>query len=251
MLTDMLGGLRERFGTRRVIVDVPAGYAANVPTEAEEETSPESVSNAQPLSMPMAVFIEYVDSKGVVSSRSISCKGYDVSRDTIKAFCHTRRAVRSFKVSRIREVIDAQTGEVLGLQEVVLMLRGGAIPVHDERLARILTILVFLMRCDGEAHPAERDVIEAAASGFALRFGGDDATVSRALSAAFRTAPDVDDLILALQWIARQPDCLALVRLIMPLIDRIVMADGVVASQEAYFGGIVLDALKQMGPKQA
>lgn len=244
MLVAILDGLKTRFGARRVAVEQPTGHQVLIVEELDDE-----IEAAEPLAIPLGLFIEYSDSKGAITRRRIACKGYDAARDTVKAFCFERKAVRAFKVERIREVIAADTGEVLPLQIVVEQLRGKALPVHDERLARVLTVLVFLMRCDGQVHPAEKEVIESAATSFAMRFDGDEETVDRALRAAFRAAPDGDDLVLALEWIAARPECLQLVRLLMPLVDRIVSADGVVTSEEAYFGGIVLDALKAMGPR--
>lgn len=245
MLGEMLTGLRNRFGSRQVDVLQPAGHFAIVLEEVIEEQPEDAV----PLALPLALFIEYQDAKGATSRRRIACKSYDVARDTIKAYCFERKSPRAFKVDRIREAVAVDTGEVLPLELVVQQLRGSALPVHDERLARVLTVLVFLMRCDGHVHGLEREVIEDAATAFAMRFDGNDETVERALVASLRTAPDVDDLILALQWIAARPECLALVRLLVPLVDRVVTADGQVTSEEAYFGGVVLDALKAMGPK--
>lgn len=244
MLVAILEGMRTRFGERRVAVPQPAGHQVLIVEEVDD-----AIGSAEPLAIPMSLFIEYSDSKGAISRRRIACKGYDAARDTVKAFCFERKAVRAFKVERIREAVAADTGEILPLQIVVEQLRGKALPVHDERLARVLTVLVFLMRCDGHVHPAEREVIESAATAFAMRFDGDDETVERAIRAAFRTAPDGDDLVLALEWIAARPECLQLVRLLMPLVDSVVTADDVVTSEEAYFGGIVLDALKAMGPR--
>lgn len=243
MLAEMLTGLRSRFGSKRVAVNQPSGHFAIL----IEEVSEDEPANAVPLAMPLALFIEYQDAKGGISRRRIACKGYDVARDSIKAFCFERKSPRAFRVDRIREAVAVDTGEVLPLDIVMQQLRGNALPVHDERLARVLTVLVFLMRCDGKAHPAEREVIEDAATAFAMRFDGNDETVERALAASLRTAPDVDDLILALEWIAARTECLPMVRLLLPLVDRIVTADGVVTSEEAYFGGVVLDALKAMG----
>lgn len=248
MIETILVTLKSKFGGRQVEPRVPTGRSAVVASEDEMDlvapvgAPPEGIEPPAPL----AVFIEYRDSKGSVSQRRIKCKSFDAGRGTLDAYCFERRAARRFRIDRIATVIDVESGEVLEIATFLEGLGAGGVALKDERLARILTIMVFMMRCDREVHPMEREVIEDVAASFALRFDGDDATVNAALNAAFRLAPDHNDLINALQWIGRHKDGLKMIRLLAPQIERIVVADGKITSEEAHYGGLVLDAMKQI-----
>lgn len=55
--------------------------------------------------------IEYTDSSGNDSQREITVRSVDGI--TIKAVCHRRRSLRTFKADRMSLVIDTETGEAL------------------------------------------------------------------------------------------------------------------------------------------
>ncbi|MBN67296.1 MAG: hypothetical protein CMM94_07015 [Rickettsiales bacterium] len=63
----------------------------------------------------MSVGIHYVDSKGKESERRIRIHTLCEQPDgdiLMKCHCYERNASRSFKLSRIRQIIDLQTGEI-------------------------------------------------------------------------------------------------------------------------------------------
>jgi len=55
--------------------------------------------------------IEYRDSEGNESQREITVRS--ISGIRIKALCHSRRALRTFRADRMSIVIDMETGEAL------------------------------------------------------------------------------------------------------------------------------------------
>ncbi|QCO07511.1 WYL domain-containing protein [Azospirillum argentinense] len=61
----------------------------------------------------MTIAIEYIDSKGAASRRRISIRkfSHDGKSMHLQAYCLERRALRCFRVDRIRAVIDLD-GEV-------------------------------------------------------------------------------------------------------------------------------------------
>ncbi|WP_158511110.1 WYL domain-containing protein [Azospirillum thiophilum] len=144
--------------------------------------------------------IDYQDSKGTLSRRRITMRELYTNgeRTYVQAFCHERRAARSFRFDRIVEVIDLDGEchdprrfftEALGLEfptvaTVSSPTKTPASPVRFEqpaprnrvagpdvrttdkpgmaqrRAARDgLRVLVALARADGELHPEEVEVI--------------------------------------------------------------------------------------------
>lgn len=67
------------------------------------------------------IIIRYQDVKDDKTERHITLKGGTTQRmnggvltlTTITAFCHSRNAIRKFRIDRIRRVVDAITGEVI------------------------------------------------------------------------------------------------------------------------------------------
>lgn len=91
--------------------------------------------------------IEYIDFNGRVTRRTIVIQS--VSSDgRIQAWCELRREERTFKVSNIRQAIDADTGEVLdpmsaiGLSRVKAMPARGASYGAGQAFARGLMIVI-------------------------------------------------------------------------------------------------------------
>lgn len=242
MIERILGVLQSKLTGRRVEPaarpDQKSVVAANEPDELSSDRTAGDVGV-----IPLALFIEYLDASGKASQRRIACKCYEPATETLLAHCFERRARRRFKMARIRSAVCVATGEVYDVSTLGAGLLAGGLGVRDERLDRILTVLVFMMRCDRQVHPREVEVIEDACGRFALRFDGDDSVVARGIEMAAQIAPDGDDLVKSIEWISKREDGPQLVRLLVPLVDQVIMADGKIASEEAYFGGLVKDAL--------
>ncbi|BEV02227.1 hypothetical protein [Novosphingobium olei] len=246
MLSGKWRELIGRFGRNGVVPPVPDGLIVII-DKADAET--EEIAEAPPINefagAPLGLFIVYRDSSGKVSQRRITCKRFEPERGNLHAVCHERKALRCFKLSRIEECVIASTGEVVEAASIISYLPEGG-PIRDRRLAQILTLLVFIMKCDGRAHPSERDEIESAAGSYALRFDRDEAIVAQAVRTAAMLAPDFEDAVAALRFMEQDEAGARLARLVRPFVDRVIAADGVVASQEAYFGGVIGDALAEI-----
>lgn len=242
MIDQKLEDLLRKAGSRRVNVPLPKGRLSSLP-EADE-VLPADIGEVE--AIPLGLFIVYVDSKGARSERRIACRRYEPASGTIFAWCFERQTVRRFKVQQIEDIVCAATGEVFDRAQLIEGLQASGLRSRDERLARLLTVLVFLMRCDREVHPLEVEVIEAAATAFALRFDGDDSVVEEGMRFARRLAPDGEDLVRSLRWLAARPERQVLARMLGPLAERIIVADGRITSDEAWFGGIVSDVIAEM-----
>lgn len=241
-LEALLSKMAGKLAGRRVVPPLPQGRSARIADDDRSEDLPADQAGGE---NSTALFIHYKDSKGQVSQRRIVCKAYEDDNGCIRAFCLERRAPRRFRVDRIIEAASIDTGEVYETSVLLALLRHGVI-VTDERLRRVMTILTFLMRCDEETHPLEIEVIEQAATSFALRFDGSEETIAEGVRYARSLAPDADDFIRAIRWIAKRADSAQLVRLIAPMAERVIVADGRIKSEEAYFGGLLKDALAEI-----
>lgn len=146
---------------------LPVGASTDLPSSdaVEEISEPAKVDF---LSVPL--FLHYVDAKSAHSRRRVTL--YALSRSDcywLSSFCHERHAVRCFRGDRISQMIDLGTGEVLetspAISEYLNGIMGDEVSprsptdmlVRDYRAG--LNLLVFLARCDGQAHPSEIDVL--------------------------------------------------------------------------------------------
>jgi len=190
------------------------------------------------------MFITYCDADGDETARRISCRRFDVGTGLLHAHCFERNAWRSFRADRITAAFCAETGEEFDSQNLLRDLKLRGLPIDDSRLARVLTTLVFLMRCDGEAHQLEQDAIGQAITSFAIRFEGDDGTVYEGERLAGRLAPDGQDFVRALKWIGRHADGRRLARFLIDHAAAVIEADGVLRESEIQFGAEVSQYLK-------
>ena len=154
--------------------DAEAGlHSGHVDDEAE------FAGDSDPAAADLADFfciIDYVDAVGTRTRRRVTFRSCRMGENgpLIEAICHERRAKRTFRLSRIRGIIDTN-GEyhdpepflrrTFGMQ---LVATGAILPVGGEdNVATLravlhpeLTILVAIARADKEFHRAELDSIE-------------------------------------------------------------------------------------------
>lgn len=225
---------------RLVIPPVPVGRT--IVLYDEEEDAEDIPDERRGASAGLGLFIEYVDAKGQVSARRIAVKRYDSGRRLVHGWCFERSAPRAFKLDRIASAACPVTGEVFSSAELLAMLKGGQ--VIDGRLRPVMAILVFMMRCDGHQHWAEREALEQAATSFALRFDGDDETVHQALRLANTLVPDSHDFLSAVKWLAARDEAQALARFVLTNTRVMIEADGRIADEEIQFATELRDALK-------
>lgn len=110
--------------------------------------------------------IKYTDRNGLDSEREISVRRiYMDKKDAmIDAFCHMRKASRSFLNSRVKEAVDAETGEVISdLAEAAISQYQQSPEGRIDELFRseepALSALLFVARADGRMLKPERMAI--------------------------------------------------------------------------------------------
>lgn len=57
--------------------------------------------------------IDYTDINGKTTHRKIKIKTYNPGAETINAFCYLRNNSRNFRIDRIIEAVDVNTGEII------------------------------------------------------------------------------------------------------------------------------------------
>lgn len=166
-------------------IPLPSGGIAPLPAEArddeEDEGDDAEILSGRPLAVAMPLgdlfcAIEYADAVGGFARRRVTLKTCRVATGgpVLGAICHERRAYRTFRLDRIRCVIDAD-GEIhapgvwlqamAGVRLDGLQAAPGAVEVEQARALRQalgpeLAILVTAARSDRQFHIAELDMIE-------------------------------------------------------------------------------------------
>ena len=211
----------------------------------ENFTSDQGSSEVSSLS-GLSLIIEYEDSKGRKSQRVISCRQYlEAGEDRyLKAFCHHRSAIRSFRLDRIVDVFDPLTGESLSPVQIFFAqfapdikqtsgLTWGLSVSRRADLIAVLNVLVFLARCDQEFHSVELEALEEAITRFWLRLEiRNDPDCEAILNFAQKLSPDGELFWVALHQIKNDPILVSVVRRSAKML---VEADGVVKDIEAYW----------------
>ncbi|WP_066045549.1 MULTISPECIES: WYL domain-containing protein [Sphingomonadales] len=200
--------------------------------------------------------VTYVDSRGRPSTRQLTCTRLEDLQGVqyLFAWCLHRKAHRRFRLDRISEVSDAVSGETLGdgssyfarfgqwhVQDAPL--HWGLSPCHHADLRAGLIVLMFMARCDGEVHEAELEVVEQLVTSFWLRCETlADLPLNEIRAAADRIAPDSESFFVALER-ARQSQ--ALTRIIVPYLERVMVADGRLHAHELHWMRAAIDYLSQ------
>jgi hypothetical protein len=201
------------------------------------------------------VIIDYNDTKGAHSTRRISCirlNTANADRAHLMAWCHERRARRSFLVSRIVDVIDATTGESYGNGPKYFSsfaadghfsagYHWGLSPVDYANLVAGLNVLAFMARCDGHSHESEQDEIEAFITSWWMRREiAHDIPESEIVGKVKRLAPDAESFVISLDRVAHEP----LIRgLLYHYADRLIVADGRLDPNELHWMNLVREQL--------
>ncbi len=150
-----------------------------------------------------SVFLSYKDEDGKISNRRVSIcrvsnsKGGNV---ILSCYCYEAKEPRTFRLDRIIEVVDPETGEIISdhheiLEKFALIARhrlddpeyATTRALRENRHA--LNVLVFLGRCDGRLHFSEIDVIFHYLMDVCFEYQIDDEKVRRHIN---RIYPSVD-----------------------------------------------------------
>lgn len=230
-----MGSLGRLLAGKRVVPPIPEGkITIVVALEMPEPRRPRTKVSGS------SCFIEYTGSDGVDSARVITLRRIDGpagSPQLIGAHCHTRDAYRTFRIDRIRSMVDCATGEELDpIMHCIALQRGGVLKCEDKALARVMTIMTFMARCDGEFHALEQEALDDILGRYFRFFGGDDAAYECARREAMRLAPDGDDVMRAVRWIKRAPMAQELASFVLKGATAMIDADGRHHQDEVYWG---------------
>lgn len=141
-----------------------------------------------------------------------------------------------------------ETGEIFDVSELIIILRKRGMSAGDPRLGKVLTPLVFLMRCDG-VQRGEMEALEQAVTSFAMRFDGGDATVEEGLRLAHTLAPDETDFRRSLSWLKRRGDGPQLAKFLQREGCRVLDADGMHSPEEASYGILLDEVLRPIATR--
>lgn len=231
---------------KRVTPPVPVGRKPKTSAK-RKEAAPKSIVRDH--TSGWACFIRYVDAKGDETERRIVVRrveGYGKAT-TISAWCFEREAYRTFRVSNIEDLVCADTGEVLDPRtEFDRLAREGAVGITDKSLSDLVTILVFLARCDGEYHADEMASVNAAIQDHVAYFGGEQAIVAKVKANARRLAPDGDDFMNALRRIRLHKHPEKLADFVLMACDLLIEADGRIAPEEKRWLELVEEDLESL-----
>lgn len=123
--------------------------------------------NIDTIKLNTLAFIAYVDASGQRSERRITMKSIHKTYENdyiITAFCHERKAERSFKLSRIEKLVDMETGEIFPEPKQYFIDRFNNSPLglltkcYQDLESEIL-ILTYIARADGYLRKKEREII--------------------------------------------------------------------------------------------
>lgn len=195
----------------------------------------------------LSYFITYAG--GSLSQRRVTIRKIDLDAGAIKsvlAFCHERGAPRQFRIDRIEEAIDIETGEIFGQADLCAALLDRGIPVAERRLAAMIRILVFMARCDGHAHLLEWDAIDRAVVRLSRCLIDDDRGLEDLLADARRLTPDGADFIRALKSLSKTRMPARMHAELRRAIGDVISADGFQHDQELYWGIEAMDLIAQM-----
>ena len=228
----------------RVIPRIPAGRRTYL-----SATEPLATTVDRDDSASWTAFISYVDAGGDASERRVTCHAIEGfgGASHITAYCHERRAARTFRVDRIRELACAETGEVFDpATHFDLLRQSGALRCEDKVLTDVARILVFLARCDGEYHPLEEEGLSDQFSRYCVRFNGTDKLMEQALTGCRQLAPDSHDMIKAIGKMAKSPGGQQVARFVLDAGAAIIDADGRHAEEETRWAFELSSTLKMV-----
>lgn len=111
--------------------------------------------------------MDYINTDGISSRRIIDVRAFALDSDGyIRAFCHARKMVRTFKYSGIIGLVDLETGEVVEpslfrrrLQERYEEAPERQMDFFIREMRPIVDVLVYIAYCDGKYAPSEQRYI--------------------------------------------------------------------------------------------
>jgi len=111
--------------------------------------------------------VDSLTAEGIPGRRIIDVRAFALDSDGyIRAFCHARKMVRTFKYSGIIGLVDLETGEVVKPEHFLrhLKARYDRAPERQmdffvREMRPIVDVLVYIAYCDGRYAPSEQRYI--------------------------------------------------------------------------------------------
>lgn len=235
---------------KRVEPPVPEGRQVYVGAKDADEGP---VATETDESASTSCWIEYTDSKGDESARVITFRrieGHFGRPEIVRAFCHLRRKTQTFRLDGMRTMACAVSGEELDpIEHCIALHRDGALKIEDKALTRVMRIVMFMARCDGEFHRLEHGAIEDILGRYFRFFGGDDAAYECASREAIRLAPSGDDVVKAVRWLRGAPLAPELAKFAIQASGAVIDADGVHRQAELEWAIELGDGLKKIATR--
>lgn len=107
--------------------------------------------------------ITYSDAKGQLTKRTITVSEYDGSA-YLEGFCELRNEPRTFRIDRIQEAIDAESGEVITSVPQHLLNKYKQSPEYIisntiDTYMDVFKVLFYVGKADGQLRAPEREII--------------------------------------------------------------------------------------------
>ena len=145
--------------------NVPVGKTVSLSND--DEAKPLDIDECDKQSLNNAFFIKYKDYNGRISQRRITVidiAPYGHDDFYLESFCHERKADRTFKLSRVDEIIDLETGE--GIEDKMAYCYEKYYKMNENPVQQLLEekesealVLLFIARADGVLRKKELEVI--------------------------------------------------------------------------------------------
>lgn len=140
----------------------------------------------------LALGLVYASANGTETERTITLRKVSRGPDTtfIHAYCHMRRALRCFRLDRVIECFDMETGEQINAEAYFAEHARRQALLSRADVEDVVRVLSFVMHCDGEAALEEVGAISDALSRYLVRVDGTDDDHDEAMNFVRRAAPE-------------------------------------------------------------
>lgn len=150
---------------RRSQLPEPVDLAGTGQAEKQDTWEGSYWEAAQPRACAARLRLVYRSGDGSISRREVTVRGVDATSDEglMLGHCHLRDATRTFRMDRVEEAVDLDSGEIVTNLRSHLL---GREPMGDRSMRLLLDqhfdvmrVLLFVGKADGQLRQAEKTVI--------------------------------------------------------------------------------------------
>jgi len=135
------------------------------PEETPDWSTEEFKTSYRPRPVKAQIKIRYKDSNGDISERVVDVRECDTWAPDgyLNGFCHTRGAIRTFRLDRIESAIDVETGELIHNLNDYAVKKYEESPVAAvdklfDTHSDALRVLFYIAKADGRFTAKEKDI---------------------------------------------------------------------------------------------